>query len=400
MKRVLIVESQMNQYRVPFYTLLCKELAARGIQLSVAYSHPNSEEEPKNDTCDLPLEYGRKVPGYWFCHGKVLFQPLFHAALQANLVIVEQANKFVLNHFLLALSRLGLKRLAFWGLGENRQTGQSRISEWYRRRSLNWVSWWFAYTSSSADYLIAQGAPEERVTIVQNAVDTQQLQLQIASFSDSQVRETKKQLGIGESDQVGLYCGMLDRVKSIPFLLESVELIRKKLPTFHLIVVGGGAELARLQEYALRNQWLHVAGPLFGAEKALMFRIADLGMQPGRVGLVILDCFAAGLPLLTTEIPIHGPEIDYLENEINGLMTEHDTASFADETVALLQDGPRLERLRRASRNAAGKYSMEAMVDNYCKGIIRCLQISKVTPMLADRRPRFNDDSGHLRDEL
>jgi glycosyltransferase involved in cell wall biosynthesis len=386
MKKVLIIESQMNQYRVPFYRMLNTVLAEREIQLTVAYSHPNAEETRKNDTCDLPKEFGRKVPGYWFCRGKVLVQPLLGAALQADLVIIEQANKFVLNHVLLGLSRLGLKRVAFWGLGENRQTGQIRISEKYRRRSLNWVSWWFAYTRSSADYLIRHGVPEERVTVVQNAVDTHQLQTQIASFSDLKVRETRKELGIGPRDHVGLYCGMLHRVKSIPFLLESAGLIRKKLPTFHLIVVGGGSELATLQECALENPWLHVTGPLFGAEKALMFRISDLGMQPGRVGLVILDCFAAGLPLLTTRIPIHGPEIDYLEDGINGLVTEHDTASFAEATLALLQDGSRLERLRSASRDAAGQYSIEAMVNNFCDGIRHCLQIPKVTPMLGDPR--------------
>jgi glycosyltransferase involved in cell wall biosynthesis len=371
MKQVLVIESHMNRYRVPFYTLLHKALAEREIELSVAYSDQNSDERPKNDTCDLPVEFGRKVPGYWFGRERVLVQPLLGAAMRADLVIVEQANKFALSHLLLALSRLGLKR----------------VSEWYRRKSLKWVSWWFAYTRSSADYLVDQGAPAERVTVVQNAVDTQQLKAQIASFSDFQVCEAKGRLGIGPNDHVGLYCGMLHPVKSIPFLLESAGLIRKQLPGFHLIVVGGGPELAWLQELALRNPWLHVAGSLFGADKALMFRISDLGLQPGRVGLVILDCFAAGLPLLTTQIPIHGPEIDYLENGINGLMTEHDTARFAEATVALLKDGPRLERLRSTSRKAAGKYSIEAMVNNFCDGISSCLQMSSASPMLDSRTP-------------
>jgi glycosyltransferase involved in cell wall biosynthesis len=385
MIRVLIVESQINQYRLPFYTSLYKVLTERKIHLTVAYSDPNSEEQLKKDTSDLPSDFGRKVPGYWFCRRHVLWQPLLGMALRADLVIVEQANKFVLNHLLLVLSRFCLKRVAFWGHGENRQARLIRISEWYRRKTIKWVSWWFAYTRSSADYLIRQGAPQERITVVQNAVDTQQLQSQIASFTDSHVRETKKQLGIGPSDRVGIYCGMLHPVKRIPFLLESTRLIREKLPSFHLIVVGGGPELPFVQEYARRYPWLHVTGPLFGAQKALMLRLADLGMQPGWVGLVILDCFAAGLPLLTTRIP-HSPEIDYLEPGINGLMTEHDTVGFAEVAVALLQDGPQLERLRNASRTAAKKYSIEAMVSNYCDGILRCLQISKITPMIADAR--------------
>src|SRR5258708_12513334 len=153
MKQVLIIESQMNQYRVPFYAKLHQALRAQSIQLTVAYSDPIPSEAIKNDTCDLPQEFGMKVPGHWFWKEKLLFQPLLSTALGSDLVVVEQANKFILNHLFLPLSRLGLRRIAFWGLGQNRQDGRFTLSEWYRRNTITCVSWCFPFTPPPPTHL-------------------------------------------------------------------------------------------------------------------------------------------------------------------------------------------------------------------------------------------------------
>jgi glycosyltransferase involved in cell wall biosynthesis len=390
MKRVLIIESQMNQYRVPFYTKLHQALSAQSIQLTVAYSDPIPSEAIKNDTCDLPQEFGMKVPGHWFWKEKLLFQPLLRTALGSELVVVEQANKFVLNHVLLPLSRLGLRRIAFWGLGENRQDGRIGISEWYRRKTINWVSWWFAYTRSSAGYLARAGVPQDRITVVQNAIDSQELQSQVAQITEEEVAETKARLALESDACIGIYCGMLHRVKSLPFLLESAERIQRAIPNFHLLVVGGGPEQEYVDAQARKNAWLRSVGPRFGREKAKMLRLADVALLPGRVGLVILDCFAAGLPLLTTQIPIHGPEIDYLEAGVNGLVTAHDPASYADAAIDLLLDKERLSMFRKASANCSGKYSIDTMAENFFTGICNCLD---VPPAVA---PTVSVHSGNL----
>src|SRR5262249_44399233 len=152
MKRVLIIESQMNQYRLPFYTKLYEALREEGISLKVAYSDPPPLEAMKRDTFNLPLEFGKKVSAYWILRGRLIFQPVLGEVLCSDLVVVEQANKFILNHFLLPPSWAGLKRIAFWGHGENRQVGRSRVFEWYRRITINWAFWWFAYTQVTTDY--------------------------------------------------------------------------------------------------------------------------------------------------------------------------------------------------------------------------------------------------------
>lgn len=373
MNQVLIIEAQIKQYRLPFYELLVERLRAKDIGLQVAYSDPSLVEASKNDNCDLPSWYGNKVEGYWLLQEKLLFQPVLGAALKADLVIVDQGNRFLLNHILLPLSHAGIKRVAFWGLGENRQDGRLPVSEWYRRKTLNWVSWWFAYTQGTAKYLINNGVPGSKITAVDNAVDTTQLRKQVGAISPEQRFALREVLGISSTASVGIFCGMLDKVKGLPFLLEAAEKIQLQVPEFHLIVVGGGPEREYIQTAVQGIPWIHFMGPRFAEEKSRLIAISDVFLMPGRVGLVILDAFAAGLPLLSTRLKIHGPEIEYLEEGANGLLSEPEVSAFADMVSTLLLNREALARLQSGARGSGAKYTIENMAANFELGIRQCL---------------------------
>ena len=373
-KRVLIIQSQIKQYRVPFFAKLHAALENEGITLRVGYSDPPTSETGKQDNCDLPLEYGVKVKGYWALGNRAIWQSLLGEVAAADLVIVEQANKYVMNHLLLLCSTLGVKKMAFWGLGENKQAGRLAISEWYRKKMLNRPDWWFAYTAGTADYLVRQGAPRGKITAVQNSVDTQELREQGAAIPQKTVCEEKRKLGFEADAPVGVFCGMLDPVKAIPFLIESAKLVKREIPEFHLIIAGGGPDAPLAEQAASASGgWIHSLGPRFGAEKALILKMADVFLLPGRVGLAILDAFAAGLPLLTTDIPVHGPEAEYLEEGVNGLKVEHEVEVYARAVIDVLANPDRLRTLREGATRSADRYSIEAMVRNFYDGITRCL---------------------------
>jgi L-malate glycosyltransferase len=376
MKQVLIIEEQIKQYRLPFYELLVSELRNVDIDLRVGYSDPSPVEAGKKDTCDLPEDYGMKVKGYRLLQEKLLLQPLFRAAMAADLVVIDQGNRFLLNHFLLPFSRIGLRRVAFWGLGENRQDGQLLLSEWYRRKTLHWVSWWFAYTKGTARYLVANGVPGWKITAVDNAVDTSEFREHVRGFSFADRATTRESLGIRPLAPVGIFCGMLDKVKSVPFLIETGKMIRARIPDFHLILVGGGPEQSSVEAAARGLPWIHITGPRFAKEKSEFVAISDAFLMPGRVGLVILDAFAGGLPLLTTRLKIHGPEIEYLEEGINGLMSEPTIPAFADIATSLFSNRDALGRLQAGARESGTKYTIENMVANFSAGIQSCLGAS------------------------
>jgi L-malate glycosyltransferase len=385
MKSVLIIEAQMKQYRAPLFAMLNDALRADGVRLTVAYSDPTPSEARKKDNCDLPSEYGLKVNGSWLWPNRLLHQPLLKAALTSDLVIVEQANRLILNHLLLPLARVGLRQVAFWGLGDNRQAGAIRVSEWYRRKTLNWVSWWFAYTKGTAKYLEAQGVPEWKITVVQNAVDTQEIRDHIESLTTEDRTQLRAQIGIPDTASVGIFCGMLDKVKGLPFLVESSRIIKARIPDFHLILIGGGPERATVQRLIDDLPWVHWVGPRFGKEKAEFLAISDAFLLPGRVGLAVLDAFAAGLPMLATRLQIHGPEIEYLEEGVNGLMSEHRPAAFAEAVSSVFSQRDYMVKLQAGAIASAEKYSIENMVANFRAGIRSCLGLSASGAEVSER---------------
>ena len=119
-------------------------------------------------------------------------------------------------------------------------------------------------------------------------------------------------------------------------------------------------------------------GGVRGERKAQLLAAADLMLNPGLVGLGILDAFVAGLPMLTTDCGLHSPEIAYLQSGDNGLMTTDDMAKFVDAVVSLLQDPAMAQRLQAGALRAGELYSIEHMSDRFCAGIQDCLQQARL----------------------
>jgi glycosyltransferase involved in cell wall biosynthesis len=166
---------------------------------------------------------------------------------------------------------------------------------------------------------------------------------------------------------------MLDKVKGIPFLIESCKSVRTRIPEFHMILVGGGPDQEGVLQLIGGLNWVHWVGPKFGGEKTELMAISDVFLLPGKVGLAILDAFAAGLPLLTTRLDIHCPEIEYLEADRNGLVTDHCEKAFAKGVIEVFTERERLQRLAAGAMESAEKYSIEAMTENFRRGIQQCL---------------------------
>ena len=87
-------------------------------------------------------------------------------------MIVEQANRLALNYLLLAARPAGGPRVAFFGHGANLQGNPASLREHWRRILARTPNWWFAYTDGTADRVLSAGFPANRMTVVQNAVDT------------------------------------------------------------------------------------------------------------------------------------------------------------------------------------------------------------------------------------
>lgn len=372
MRRVLIIQSEMKHYRVPFFTGLYNVLQNDGVDLRVAYSNSNALHAPRQDRAELPPLIGYRVRGRWFFR-RFVYQNLWRQIFSSDLVIIGPEAKYLLNPALMILSRLGLKTVAFWGLGPNKHPDRSPFAEWVKQHFFTFVDWWFAYTASIGEYLEQRGMPKDKITIVQNATDTTELRRYLAGISEVEASESKTILTGSRSSSVGLYCGLIGEIKEMPMLLEAAKLVKSQKPEFHLVIIGDGPDRSWLQQAITDLPWVHYLGFKGHKDAALYYRIADIFLLAGTVGLAVVDSFAAGLPLLATRLETHPPEISYVIDRYNTLLTDHDASSLAEGVIQVLSDAKLKESLRQGALESGSTYTMEAMVENYRRGIHRCL---------------------------
>jgi glycosyltransferase involved in cell wall biosynthesis len=304
----------------------------------------------------------------------VFVQLVWTAIRDADMVIVEQANKHALNYLLLVLSWLGCKRVAYWGHGYNHQARVPGVSEWLKRKLLTRVDWWFAYTGKVGRYLISHGMDSGRITVVQNTIDTRELAESVRAQSEADRRTIQRRLAIADHARVGLFCGSLYADKKLGLLVEAAQRIREHLPDFELIIIGDGPERETMRAAAARYPFVHYVGPAFGPDRAAYFAISNVFLNPGLVGLSIVDAFTAGLPVFTTDASAHSPEIEYLEPETNGVVTADDADAYAAAVCLVLDNPEELARMRVAARATAARLTLPHMVEAFAAGIARCLE--------------------------
>jgi glycosyltransferase involved in cell wall biosynthesis len=373
MRKVLIIQSEMKHYRLPFFTKLHAALRDDGIDLTVVYSNSNALHALRKDRADLDPSVGYQVEGRWF-FGRLLYQPIWREVAAADLVIVGPELKYLINPLLVVASKIGLKNVAYWGLGPNRHPDRSATAEWLKKHFYTDVDWWFAYTESVADYLRSRGMEKRRITVVQNASDTTELRDYMRAIADEDVAAATLSLTGNGDSMIALYSGLLGPIKSIPLLLEAARLVKRRCPGFHLLIIGDGPDKAWLLNAIRHDPWVHFLGFHNHRDSAVYYRMADVSVIAGTVGLAVVDAFAAGVPLIVTDLSTHPPEISYIVNGHNGLVVPHNADSLAESILAVLSDPALRQTLRNGARDSGTQYTMEAMVSKFRQGIRECLK--------------------------
>jgi glycosyltransferase involved in cell wall biosynthesis len=375
MKKVLIITRLLPQYRIDFINRLKTNLAKQGVELSYVYGKSENQDALKKDEVDL--SWGTYIPNKtWTIKGmELVWQPCLSHLDDKDLIIVEQANRNLIVYFLIFRRLLTKKKFAFWGHGRNMQAAEDDWRNSFKTLFLRQCDWWFAYTQKVKELLMSSAFPADRITCVQNAIDTKALSQHYDGLTEKDTAKLKQELGIDSNNTV-IYCGGIYQEKRIPFLLEACDKIREQVKDLQVIVIGSGPDAGLVREAALSREWLHYVGPKFGLERVKYFKISAATLMPGLVGLAILDSFAMQTPMITTEFPFHSPEIEYLKNGENGIITENTLEGYVAGVLKVLQNESVHQRLIEGCREAAGKYTVDQMVENFSAGVLQALDRS------------------------
>lgn len=374
MPEVLFVTEILTHYRVAFHERVRKQLAEAGINYRLAYSLPPRREAKKKD--DVLLDWAEEVPNTRPTGGGICFQHIFGRLEGVDLIIIGQENSLLHNYALQVWRLVGGPRLAFFGHGRNFQSrNPGGLAEGFKRFWIDKVDWWFAYTPRSADVVALEGFSRKRITVFNNSIDTTSISGQLETLDPAEQSSLRESLVAG-SENVGIYVGGMYPDKRLEFLIEAAKCIRAVVPDFHLVLIGGGEDASIAKRADDEHDWTHYLGPKFGAEKTALVSIAKVFLMPGLVGLAVLDAFAYGTPMVTTDYPYHSPEIDYLENGVNGVVVKekNDPQAYANAVVKVLTEKTYREYLCVGAKAALETYTVETMATRFTEGVVRALE--------------------------
>lgn len=367
-QRVVLIQEHLPHYRTRFFSLLREALATEGVELVLIHGKAHDQR-----LITEPLDWAHSVPLVKV--GPIIWHRLGHLCKGADLIIVPQEVKYLRCHWLHLKSRLGGSAFAFWGHGRNFQSKNfDSPTERVKRFLSRHVDWWFAYNDLSARVVRELGYPAKLITTVGNAIDTASLIRARVALPAEKIKAVRAELDL-RSENVAVYTGGLYPNKRIDFLLETAKTIRARVPDFELIIIGDGPERGTVEQAAAQNPWIHAVGPKNDEAKVPYWALAKLLLMPGGVGLVILDSFALGVPMVTTDTTLHGPEIDYLRDGVNGVLIPcgDSVTTYAEQVAELLLDKATLVRLRDGAIASGTHYSIEKMTLNFVDGIIRVI---------------------------
>ena len=71
-------------------------------------------------------------------------------------------------------------------------------------------------------FLLANNYPENKITVVQNAIDTLSLRKYYSDIKDCEINDLKDQLGI-KNCKTGIYCGAMYPDKKLDFIFRDMS---------------------------------------------------------------------------------------------------------------------------------------------------------------------------------
>ena len=171
----------------------------------------------------------------------------------------------------------------------------------------------------------------------------------------------------------------MEKEKNLYFLLRAAEELEKQMgQCFRILMVGGGSELPKLQQYVKERGLSDVV--VFTGEvpqeqvKDYLFA-SDMFLFASKSetqGIVLAEAMAAGLPVVAVEAC--GVR-DIVENGKNGYMTGEDVEHYVKCIVKLLSEGECRRKMGDRACQTAASYQGQTIAELAWEGYRKALEI-------------------------
>jgi glycosyltransferase involved in cell wall biosynthesis len=219
------------------------------------------------------------------------------------------------------------------------------------------------YTKSLA---LKAGASESKINIIYNSCDEKFF------FYGREKSVLRKKHNFRSDDRIILFVGNLIRRKGLSLLMESLNLLRDKIPDFLALIVGEGEDLQNLKsmvnKYGL-NRNVIFYGRISKTKLSDLCALADVFVLPSTSeghSIALLEAMASGLPIVTSDIEGNKESV---EDGVNGLLFKNANREELAEKLAVVLTDQKLKQSMSAksSEMYLKKFSTKIQIDNYLK---------------------------------
>jgi glycosyltransferase involved in cell wall biosynthesis len=339
-----------------FLVQLCQQLHRSQVQISVCALRAGGPYVERLDRLGIPV----------ICLAPSV-HPAWRAFALARLGQLLRSGRYAVIHTLLEGSFLVGTPLA-WIAGvptlHSLMAIRRQVPGWYFPLMRWYQPLVHAYCSPVPAELIEGGIQSERILNVEVAIDVSDL------LRVERDRAPITGIDVAPADLVVASIGRLFPSKGHDLVVAAWPQVRRALPNARLLIVGDGAEEARLHEQvAALDLTDHVKIVGFRSDLAAILARTNIYVRASRdegVNLTTIQAMAAGLPsvgfanLVPKEIIV---------DQCNGLLVPpYDVDALADAVIRLAQDSALYERIAYAARSGVRSYyDVSLIIDQYAR---------------------------------
>ena len=338
--RVLIVQGYIPHYRISLFDRLAQQ---EHLEVSVLHSG--------NPTSSPDLAYNEIVVDE-HALGPLRYQDKLVALSKSFDVVVAMFDvRFLSTMQLLLMSKQ--TRVVLWGIGLGRRkwVNKLRIPILHKAQGL------LVYDDRAIKHFVERGVAHNQIFVAPN---TMHIDIDV----DWEMPRNHF-----------LFVGQFKARKRVQDLIEAFYCARAQLPeSANVVIVGSGSQRTELEalvdRLGIRDRVSFLGKITSGEALAPLFAQAIAYVSPGHVGLGVLQSFAHGVPVVTTQDTFHGPEANNIVDGENSLYYDGSIHMLAD-TLIDLANHP--EKALMLGKNAYTHYRQHRTIDNMVDGFLQAI---------------------------
>jgi len=368
-KRIILLEPVIAQYRNDFFRSLYRQLKKEGIELLIITGQ-NRSTKVINEVInpDYKVEYIKTISinffGFFLKWQIGLIPKIIK--YKADSVIIHYISGNINYNVLLLFLLIRNKKYILWTSSWERQDlkglkllMKTKVKSFFTKMSYAYIT----YDTRKAKQLMASGYSEKKIFIAQNTINVEKIIKNINPVNK------------GYEITRFLFVGALIKQKKLDIAIDIFNILNKKGYNFHFTIIGEGEVKKDIEkqilEYDLQSK-ISVLGAKYGKELSNYFNNSNVFLLPGTGGLAVNEAMAYGLPIIST--PADGTLYDLVENNVNGFLLEwnYDKKELMEKIIFFINAD--INKIKKMEKNSLKIIQDKALLSNMVNQFVNAIK--------------------------